>query len=174
MTARSSINAPLSRHFDDLVAMGAHAYVLDRRVRQVLESIQIRAGGWGQVGQSAYVTERFLPPGERLVYRFHARQALHFGGHGVQRFASAAVPHTDRDFGERIEDIELGDSEAREPIHAHRIANDHRIEPAAAAWPSGGCAKFIPQLAESLGYGGRRVGGAGPVSPTPPIPLHPP
>src|SRR5690348_2443133 len=68
MTARSSINAPLSRHFDDLVAMGPHAHVLDRRVRQVLESIQIRAGGWWQVGQSAHVTQRFLPHGERLVY----------------------------------------------------------------------------------------------------------
>jgi len=44
ITVRSSINAPLSRHFDDLIAMRADAHVLDGRVRQVLEPIEVGAG----------------------------------------------------------------------------------------------------------------------------------
>src|SRR3989442_14528055 len=44
ITARSSINETLSRHFDDLIAMAADAHVLDGRVRQVLEPVQIGAG----------------------------------------------------------------------------------------------------------------------------------
>src|SRR5712664_1272889 len=44
ITVRSSINAPLSRHFYDLIAMRADADVLNGRVRQVLEPIEVGAG----------------------------------------------------------------------------------------------------------------------------------
>src|SRR5207253_79543 len=40
ITARSSINEPLSRHFDDLIAMRTHAHVLDGCVCKVLEPVQ--------------------------------------------------------------------------------------------------------------------------------------
>src|SRR5438128_11081012 len=45
ITARSSINEPLSRHFDDLIAMRTHAHVLDGCVCKVLEPVQVGPGG---------------------------------------------------------------------------------------------------------------------------------
>src|SRR5213592_1057854 len=44
ITARSSINEPLSRHFDDLIAMRTHAHVLDGCVCKVLEPVQVGPG----------------------------------------------------------------------------------------------------------------------------------
>src|ERR1051325_6456351 len=67
ITARSSINAPLSRHFDDLVAMRADAHVLNRGVRQILKAIQIGARGRRQVRQPPHTTQRLLPSPNRLA-----------------------------------------------------------------------------------------------------------
>src|SRR3989454_940550 len=84
ITARSSIAvALLSRHFDDLVAMRADAHVLDRRMGEVLQPVQIGPGGRGQIGEPAHVTERLLPAGQGLVYRRDAPQAFHVGGHRI-------------------------------------------------------------------------------------------
>src|SRR2546422_4562466 len=66
ITARSSIAVGLlSRHFDDLVAMRADAHVLDRRMGEVLQPVQIGPGGRGQIGEAAHGTERLLPAGQR-------------------------------------------------------------------------------------------------------------
>src|SRR5881409_2374660 len=51
ITATSSINEPLSRHFDDLIAMRADTHVLDGCVREVLEPVQVGARRWRQVRQ---------------------------------------------------------------------------------------------------------------------------
>src|SRR5436853_3937208 len=72
ITARSSINAPLSRHFDDLLAMCPDAHVLDGSVREILEPVQVGAGGRRQVRQATHVAQRLLPAGEGLVHRLHA------------------------------------------------------------------------------------------------------
>src|SRR5213592_3620775 len=91
ITATSSINEPLSRHFDDLIAMRADTHVLDGCVREVLEPVQVGARRWRQVRQPAHVGERLLPTGERFVQRLHAGETLHLGGHRVERLAVAAV-----------------------------------------------------------------------------------
>src|SRR2546430_7049773 len=60
ITARSSINEPLSRHFDDLIAMRTHAHVLDGCVCKVLEPVQVGPGGRRQVRQPTHMVERLL------------------------------------------------------------------------------------------------------------------
>src|SRR2546422_5863127 len=74
ITARSSINEPLSRHFDDLIAMLTDAHVLDGRVREVLEPVQIGPGWRRQVRQPTHMVERLLPAGERFVQRSEERR----------------------------------------------------------------------------------------------------
>src|SRR2546428_14008163 len=64
ITVRSSINAPLSRHFDDLIAMRADADVLDGRVRQVLEPIEVGAGPRRQDDRAPAPAQPPLPPRE--------------------------------------------------------------------------------------------------------------
>src|SRR6266849_2802662 len=44
ITARSSINEPLSRHFDNLIAMRTHAHVLDGCMGKVLEPVEVGPG----------------------------------------------------------------------------------------------------------------------------------
>src|SRR2546427_10002241 len=72
ITARSSINETLSRHFDDLITMRADAHILDGGVGKVLEPVQVGAGRRRQVSQPAHLAERLLPAGKRFVQRRHA------------------------------------------------------------------------------------------------------
>src|SRR5882672_8826541 len=151
ITARSSINQPLSRHFDDLIAMRADAYVLDGRVREVLEPVQVGAGWRRQVRQPAHMTERLLPPGERFVQRLHTGETLHLCGHRVERLAVAPVADAHRNLRERVEHVELCDREAGETVDAHRVAYDDRVKPPAPTRAPRGCPELIPQLADPLG-----------------------
>src|SRR6266545_1888007 len=148
ITARSSINEPLSRHFDDLIAMRADTDVLDGRVREVLESVQVGARGRRQVRQSAHLAERLLPAGERFVQWLHAGESLHFGGHRIERVAVAAVADAHGNLRERVEHVELRDRQAGEPVDAYRIAYHDGVEPPAATRPPRGCPELIPQLAD--------------------------
>src|SRR5438132_11789868 len=68
ITARSSINEPLSRHFDDLIAMRAHAHVLDGCVCKVLQPVQVGPGGGRLVRQPTLLVERLLTAGPRPVH----------------------------------------------------------------------------------------------------------
>src|SRR5437870_12335991 len=80
ITATSSINEPLSRHFNDLIAMRTDAHVLHGCVRAVLEPVQVGAGRRRQVRQPAHAGERLLPAGERFARPLHARETPHLGG----------------------------------------------------------------------------------------------
>src|SRR2546429_8301852 len=98
ITARSSINETLSRHFDDLITMAADAHVLDGRVRQVLEPVQVGAGRRWEIRPPAHPAEGFPPAGERFVQRLHPGEALHLGGDWVWRPAPAPGPPPSRNF----------------------------------------------------------------------------
>src|SRR5205807_2428075 len=69
ITARSSINRTVSRHFDDLVAVRTHADVLNGSMGQVLKAIQVGPGRWRQVRQPSHQAQGSLPAWERLVHR---------------------------------------------------------------------------------------------------------
>src|SRR5947209_9684633 len=148
ITATSSVT---SRHLDDLVATGADAHVLDGRVGQVLEPVEIGPRRGWQVREAPHVAERLLPARERLVRRLDSRKPLHLGGHAVERLAVEAIPDAHGDVGERVEYVELGDGEARETVHAHGVAHHHGVEPAAATRPPGGGPEFAAQRPDALG-----------------------
>src|SRR5205814_4518737 len=80
-----------------------------------------------------------------------SREALHFGGHAVERLAVEAMPDADGDVGERVEYVELGDGEAREAVHARGVAHYHGVEPSAATRPPGGGPEFAAQRPDALG-----------------------
>src|SRR5947207_4637641 len=67
ITARSSINEPLSRHFDDLIAMRTHAHVLDGCVCKVLEPVQVGPGGRRYVLQLTRIDVRIQQADQRVV-----------------------------------------------------------------------------------------------------------
>src|SRR5438876_12222466 len=62
ITARSSINRTVSRHFDDLVAVRTDADILNRGMGQVLQAIQVGPRGRRQVRQPAHQAHGALPP----------------------------------------------------------------------------------------------------------------
>src|SRR5437016_13592853 len=110
ITATSSVT---SRHLDDLVAAGADAHVLDGRVGQVLEPVEIGPRRGRQVREAPHVAERLLPARERLVRRLDAREPLHPGEHAVERLDVEVIPNAHGAVGERVEYAALGGGEDR-------------------------------------------------------------
>src|SRR6266511_2381740 len=155
--ARTRVGARRSRHFDDLVPAGADAHVLNRRVGQVLESIEVRPGRRREVGQPPHLIEGFLPPGKGLVHGLHAGEPLDLCRHAVERLAVEPVADAHRDVGERVEHVQLRDGEARE------AADPHRVEPPAAPRPAGRGPELVAQSANPLGDLRLRLGRERPV-----------
>src|SRR5207237_9219461 len=77
-------------------------------------------------------------------------EPLHFGGHRIERFPVEAVADAYRDFGERVEHVQLGDRESGEPVDPHGVAHHHGVEPAAAAWASRGGPELVRTLRNPL------------------------
>src|SRR2546430_16315197 len=96
ITATSRVT---SGHLDDLVAPGADAHVLDGRVGQVLEPVEIGPRRRRQVRAAPHAAERLLPAREGLVGRLHSREPFDLGGHAVAPLSREAVPHAPRDGG---------------------------------------------------------------------------
>src|SRR5439155_25252129 len=111
-------------YLDDLIAPRADAYKADRRVRQVLETVEIGARGRREIGEAADAADGFLPPGQLFVDRLDAIHALEVRGHAVEQFAVELVSHRHRDLGEAVEHIELGHREPGEAVDAHCVAHD--------------------------------------------------
>src|SRR5690242_19323329 len=51
---------------------------------------------------------------------------------------------------EAVEDVELGERNAGDPADCHRLSDQHRVKPAAAAAAAGDRAELVPALAEPL------------------------
>src|SRR2546430_997137 len=152
-----------SRDLDDLIALGADAHVANRRVGEVLQPIEIRPRWGRKVRESAHVAQRLLPPGERLVNRLDALDALHVGRHAVDDFAVQPVADPHRDLAEGVEHVQLGHGEAGEAVHAHRVAHHHRVEPPATARPPRRGPELATQFADPLGQRWLGLGGEGAV-----------
>src|SRR5262249_20505948 len=75
----------------------------------------------------------FLPAIERFVNGLHRRLITHARRQIVDHFAAELVAGADFDFVETVKHIELGQSDAIDAGHRHRLAHQHRIEPAATA-----------------------------------------
>ena len=67
------------------------------------------------------------------------------------------VAGADRDPLERVEHVELGHREPGEPVHARRVAHDHRVEPAAAARAPGRRAELVAERAHLGSRAARRA-----------------
>ena len=81
----------------------------------------------------------------------------------MEHLAFVAVAGADRDLGERVEHVELGEGERVEAVDAHRVADDDGVEPAAAARAAGGGAELLAALADLVFEGaadlrGQRAG----------------
>src|SRR2546430_10948126 len=127
ITATSSVT---SGHLDDLVAPGADAHVLDGRVGQVLEPVEIGPRRRRQVREAPHVAERLLPARERLVRRLDSRKPLHLGGHAVERLAVEAVPHAHGDMGGPAADAEPGGGPGPGALPPHRRSAHPRVHSA--------------------------------------------
>src|SRR5438045_9286237 len=69
ITARSSINRTVSRHFDDLIAVRTHADILNRGMGQVLQAVEVGPGGRRQVRQPSHQAQAGLTAAYGLVHR---------------------------------------------------------------------------------------------------------
>ena len=90
------------------------------------------------------------PAGKRLVDRLARLEDGEVGRHVADGLALALVGDAHLDLGEAIEHVQLREREGVEAVHAHRIAHDHGVEPAAAARAPGDGAELAATLAQRL------------------------
>src|SRR5438552_124843 len=79
------------------------------------------------------MVERLLPAGQRLVHRLDAREALHLGGHRIERLALAAVadaPGTLRERAEHVAPADRGASRSSSPTCSPESARS--VEPSSS------------------------------------------
>ena len=79
----------------------------------------------------------------------------------VEGLATQPVAGADPDFLEAVEHVQFGERDAGDARHRHRLAHQHRIEPAAAALAPRHRAEFAPDRAEPLADRVVELGGEG-------------
>ena len=91
-----------------------------------------------------------LPALDRLIHRLDPRLGVLAGRKIVDFPPVQAIADANLDLVEAVEDIELGQRQPVDAAGAHRLAHQHRVEPAAAPRPPGDRAEFAAALADQL------------------------
>src|SRR5438309_9395178 len=127
---------------------------------QLLDALDVPASVLGQLLVFALVAQRLLPTGQLLVDRLGALEQLGIGGEFAHRLpVGQLVRDGDEDLLESGEHVELGHRQSRQSVHARGVAQDQRIEPAAAARPAGGGSELRADAAQPVADGVLQFGG---------------
>ena len=105
------------------------------------------AGSWRQLRAPAVDS---LQPAIALVDRLDRGLIGGVGGEMVERLAAQGVAGADPDLVEPVEHVELGQRDAGDARRPPGLADQHRVEPAAAALAPGHRAELAAALAEPL------------------------
>jgi len=126
---------------------------------QLLETLNITAGVFGQVFQFFHTGSCFLPSRQGFIYRLHGFPPFCIARHTnrVTRF----VPVLNADFYliHSIQHIELSKADSADTADQHRVAQRDRVEPAGAAFAAGGGAEFVSLRAQVLANGAGQFSG---------------
>src|SRR5579863_1152164 len=91
---------------------------------------------------------RSLPARQLLVNAFDLVVSTGMRGSLVCLLAVNLVADADRNFGQLVEHVELGDDQPRSAVDHAGVAEQRQIEPASAPRTSGHCAVFVAAFAE--------------------------
>src|SRR5436190_13930297 len=143
---------------DRVVALGAGRDDPDLTADELREPVDIAPGGGRQPAEVANTAGALRPAGQRLVDGLARLEDGEVGGHLADRLTLAPVRDAHLDLGEVIENVELGEGYRIEPVDTDRVADDHRVEPPAAAGPSGRGSVFVAAIADVLLEGAAGLG----------------
>src|SRR5262249_21761919 len=93
-----------------------------------------------------HANSTLLPAGELLIQRFNLLQHRSLTRHLTQDVPFIAVPRTQGEARQRVEDIELGQSQAGNTTMPETVTQAHRIKPPTATLPPSGGTKLLPTL----------------------------
>src|SRR5690606_17275740 len=90
------------------------------------------------------------PAREVLVDRFRVVEVRLVHGYVIEAFAVDVIGDAHRDLLETGEDVELGEHQIGDAVHARGVAGDGRVVPADAARPTRGGAELEALLAQPV------------------------
>src|SRR5436305_10841838 len=132
---------------EDRGALGAGADQRDLDLELLLDELDVSTGRVRKLRDRRAAVERLAPAFEHLVDGLGSVEVALMGGEvpGLVTVAGA-IADADRQLREVREDVELGEGELVDSVHAHRVAEGDEVEPAAAAL----AASHRPVLAAEL------------------------
>ena len=148
-------------HHDRLVPVGAQGDDGDRHLHQFGQETQVGHGLGRQFFELAALLGGAFPAGQGFKDRLAAGEVLGAAGEMLDALAIEFVGNTHLDLVELIEHVELGDRQAIEAVHLHRITANHTVKPAATAAPARGGAVFTAPVAEVVVEAALQLGGEG-------------
>ena len=119
-----------------------------RRADELLNAVQIASRGIRQLVERSRVAGRRAPSFERLVHRLRALEQREVARKFFVHIVADAICRADAKLIERVEHVELGDSEIGQTVDAYRVSHDHGVEPAASARAAGRCTELVAELAQ--------------------------
>ena len=142
--------APRVTRRQALLAGGADRDDADRHADQLLEPVEVLAAAAGQVVERAGLAEVLVPALELLVDGLGRVEQRLVRREVVERLALAPGRPCRPSRSEPRQHVELGDEQLGQAVHPRRVAQEHRVEPPAAALAAGRRAELLPALAQPL------------------------
>src|SRR5438270_12257244 len=149
---RLSGNIPLSLEWilyqNSILAFRAGGKQRDRAADEFLDPAGVFDGLRGQIRPGTGIRGRLLPALDGLVDRLDPGLRALARGQVVDLLAVQPVGGADLDLLEAVEDVELGQRQPVDAAGAHRLAPQHRVEPAASG---AAAADLLADLVVELG-----------------------
>src|SRR6185503_13726886 len=124
-------------HENDVLALGTGGDERGGAADQFLDAADVFDRLRRQILGRARSLGGLLPAVERFVDRLYRRLVFHASGKKIDHLAVELVAGADFDLVETVEHIELGECDAVGAAERDRLANEHSVEPTAAARASG-------------------------------------
>src|SRR5690606_35134653 len=122
----------------------------DRCANQFLDMADIFDRLRRQIVPASRTPCRVFPAFQRLIDRLDPRLRALACRQIINLLAVQPIAGADLDLVQPVENIEFGERNTVNAVGGHRLAHEHRIEPAAAALATGYGAEFAPLSAEEL------------------------
>lgn len=137
--------------FQSLLTIRTDADKGDGGIAEFGEAGEVSLGVWRELIVAGAVGGVLLPAGERFVNRFRAIPERAVGWWEIVAMAVDVIGDADFQMLVFVESIDIGDGEASDAVDHASEAKQDGIEPAAAAWATGGSAELAAEIVEVFG-----------------------
>lgn len=128
---------------NSVVTVRAGGDHVNGRANELLHALKVATRIQGQLIPLGDASCRAAPTGKSVIDRLAIGNFIRVEGQDIHALAIAVIAHTNLDFIEPIEHIELGDTQTRDTVDDDGTLERSRIQLAAAARTAGHCAALL-------------------------------